>query len=87
MDKEKFKIDDTKIDSTSAAYNKLDYGDVIEGISINGKAYPLLRKFQLNDALLAVRLGDTVVMHVKRDGKSMDVTIKFDKEQYFTEYK
>lgn len=84
---EKFIVDETSISSNAAAYNKLAYGDVIVGISVNGKAYPLMREFQIEDALLAVRLGDTVVVKVIRDGKEKDVAIKFDKKQYFREFK
>lgn len=84
--KETFIVGTTNIDKKAAAYKKLQYGDVFQSISVNGKAYELYREFDVEDILLTVRKGDTVVVNVLRDGKEERVTIRFDKDEYFTQY-
>lgn len=72
----------------SAAYGKLRTGDVIKEIKINdGETKVLKRQYQLNDALLTVRKGDTVYLTILRDGSEQKVTIVFDQDGYFEEVK
>ncbi len=76
----------SSISEKSAAYGNLRTGDVIKEIKINsGETKVLKRQYQLNDALLTVRKGDTVYLTVLRDGIEQKVTIVFDKDSYFDE--
>ncbi len=70
----------------SAAYNKLKYGDVIKSIELHGEKISLTRRYQLNDLLLKVRKGDSLVLNVIRDGSETAVTIVYDQDAYFTDY-
>lgn len=66
------------------AHGKLKVGDVLEAITIKGKTVELQRRYYLNDLLLSVRKGDSIVLRVLRDGSSVDVTFIFDKDGYFS---
>ena len=86
-------VDSTKISNTAAGYNKLQFGDVFKAIMIipagetSGKEIVLTRRFQISDLLLTVRKGDTVVLTMLRDGTETKVTIVYNKDSYFKEYK
>ena len=87
---EVFKVTDYPITQTSAAYNKLSAGDVIQTIRIVDKdgavkteKKTLTRSYQLVDLCLTVRKGDTMYLGVKDKG---EVEIKFDKDEYFVKY-
>lgn len=90
---EEFIVDETTIAPGAAAYNKLQFGDQFKKITIipkgkgNGEMITLNRRYQLNDLLLTVRKGDTVILTVLRDGIEVDVKIVYDKDAYFTQYK
>jgi len=85
--KEEFCVGSTDIETTAAAYGKLKPLDVIQAISINGVKTTFTRRYQLNDLLLTVRKGDTVVLTVVRDGEEKEVEIVYDQDAFFTEYK
>ena len=78
----------TSVTDGSAADGKLKVGDVFKSITINGETTAITRDFMLNDMLLTVRKGDTVTFRVFREqsGEEMDVTIAFDKDDYFVLY-
>ena len=77
-----------KVESGSAASQKLGIADVIQTFRLNdGETVTLTRNFQLVDLMLTVRKGDTVTIGVKRSGQPINVTIKFDKDSYFKTYK
>ena len=66
-------------------------GDVIMSMTHNGVTTKLTRRHQMTDLLLNVRLGDTVTFTVLRDSAStgkeeVQVTIAFDKAEYFYTY-
>lgn len=69
-----------------AATDLLKAGDVFQAVTINGVKTPLTRRHQLNDLLLTVKKGDTVVFDVVRDGSDKSVSITFDKDAYFVKY-
>ena len=76
------------VSSGVAADGKLKVGDVFQSITINGKTTAITRDYLLNDLLLTVRKGDTITFKVFREqsGKETDVTITFDKDNYFVLY-
>lgn len=77
----------TEIESTAAAYGKLRYGDKLLALTLNGNRTEVVALHSLDYALMNVRLGDTLIVTIERDGTTMDVEIPFDKESYFTIYK
>lgn len=81
---EQFMVDSASILPGSASYQKLAYADVIKAVTIRGEKHTLNREFELRELLLTVRLGDTVVLHVIRDGQPKDVVIVFNETSYFT---
>ena len=56
---------------TSIAFGKLQNGDIIRKLEIEGtdKSFEITRQYQLLDALLYARVGDTVVLTVERNGE------------------
>lgn len=58
----------------SAADGKLESGDVLKSLSINGKEYKLTRYYHASEALLDARLGDTVVITVLRGTEEIEVS-------------
>ena len=58
-------------DITSIAFGKLQNGDIIRKLEIEGtdKSFEITRQYQLLDALLYARVGDTVVLTVERNGE------------------
>ena len=63
----------------SAAYGKLNSGDVLKSVTIDGESYQITRKFDVFDAMLKVKntkdFKSTVTFEILRDGKTMTVTI------------
>ncbi len=78
----------TSVSSGVAADGKLKVGDVIKAIVIDGKTNAITRSYMLNDLLLTVKKGDTITLKVFREqsGEETDVTITFDKDDYFVLY-
>ncbi len=76
------------VDRGVAADGKLEVGDKIISFTKGDVTKDITRNFYLNDLLLTVRKGDTITLKVFRelDGQEHDVTIKFDKDEYFTKY-
>ena len=76
------------VSSGVAADGKLKVGDVFKSMTINGKTTEITRDYYLNDLLLTVRKGDTITVKVFREqsGEETDVTITFDKDDYFVLY-
>lgn len=76
------------VDNGVAADGKLMVGDKIISFTKDGVTKDITRSFYLNDLLLTVRKGDTITLKVFRelDGQEHDVTITFDKDEYFTKY-
>ncbi len=80
---------------TTAAYGKLQIRDIFRSIQIikaNGEAgevIALTRQYQLNDVLLTVRKGDTVVLGITRNDNNVGdifVQISYDNDNFFTTY-
>ncbi len=60
---------------TGLAYGKLYAGDIIKEVSISGSTdltVEITRQYQLLDAFLHARVGDTVILTVERDGQLLD---------------
>ncbi len=89
---EEFSVASESIAKTAISYNKLNFGDIIKSVTIipagekSGQTNTLHRRYQLNDLLLTVRLGDTVILTVLRDGSEQTIELVFDNEAYFTTY-
>ncbi len=56
----------SNVTAGGAADGKLLEGDVVKSISINGIEYKIERTFTFIDAMLKVRIGDTIVVNVVR---------------------
>ena len=76
------------VSNGASAAGKLQVGDVIKAIVIDGKTTLISRSFMINDLLLTVRKGDKITLKVFREqsGEEMDVEITFDKDDYFVVY-
>ena len=71
----------------SAAYKKLNAGDIFVSATVNGVTTVFTREYQLAHVLLSVRKGDSVTFVVRNSsGKEVTTTIVFDKDSYFTTY-
>ena len=79
-----------------AASGKLTYGDVFKWVQIKrkdgtmGEKITLTRQYQLNDTLLTVRKGDTVILGIERQSatatENLSIEIPFNKDAYFVQY-
>lgn len=76
------------VSNGASADGKLKVGDVFKSITINGKTTEITRSYMINDLLLTVRKWDTITLKVFRaqSGEETDVTITFDKDDYFVLY-
>ena len=76
------------VSSGASAEGKLQLGDVVKAFVIDGKTTTITRSYMLNDLLLTVRKGDTITLKVLRGASKAetDVTITFDKDDYFVLY-
>ncbi len=74
----------TSVESDSAAYGKIEVGDVLCTITVNGTTLDVTRRFVITDEMYNVRKGDTVTLTVERDGSVVEVEIVFDSDDYFT---
>ena len=54
------------VNETSALYGMLQEGDIITHIRVEDKSFTITRQYQLLDALLYARKGDTVAIRVNR---------------------
>ena len=80
---ETLKIDSVEVNS--AAWGKLQKGDVIQSITYAGKTYSLDRRFYVTDILLKVKKGESITMNINRSGKELSVEIGFTLNRHFTE--
>lgn len=61
------------VNRNTLAYGKLRAGDIITKIEINGISYDVDRVFVIVDAMLDVRIGDTVSVSVIRDASPLEL--------------
>ncbi|MDE7162499.1 MAG: S1C family serine protease [Clostridia bacterium] len=51
---------------------KLEVGDIITGVTFNGRKYEISRQYQIADLLLNVRASDTIKIHYTRSGQASE---------------
>lgn len=73
------------IKTNSAAWGKLQEGDILKSMQIGDKLYPIHRSFYVTDLLLTVQKGDVVYLNVERGGQTVRVEITFNLDRMFTE--
>ena len=59
-----------------ASVGKLQSGDIIKSVEIDGVTYEIVRTFNVIDVMLSARSNSTVIFNVLRDGK--DVAVEID---------
>lgn len=64
----------------SLADGVLQAGDVLVSAEVNGKSTAITRQYHLIDLMLDVREGDTVTLHILRDGGEESVSITVTKD-------
>ena len=72
----------------AASYGKMNAGDIFISVSINGgEKLVFTREYQLEQVLLSVRKGDTLVFEMRNaSGEQTSVSITYDKDAYFKTY-
>lgn len=60
----------------SISDGKLQAGDVIDSLTIDGVDYEVSRMYNVIDSMLNVRVGSEVVFHVTRGGEKIDIEIE-----------
>jgi len=73
----------TDVTSGSLCDGKVQVGDIINSLTINGTTTVINRRFMLADLMYTVRKGDTLILNVTRGGVSTDVEFTFDSDDYF----
>ncbi len=83
---EKIVLDSVEI-GTAAYSAGLKKGDTLISAALNSASGTTQMNFtrlqQVADLLMKVRLGDTLVLKVSREGKFTDVTVRFTESKYF----
>ncbi len=79
---EKLRVD--SVNNGSVAQGRLQAGDILKKITLNGTTYSLDRRFYITDILLKVKKGDVVTVTVERKGQTVDVEIPFSQDRFFT---
>lgn len=74
----------SEVSRGSASSGKLQAGDVLVSVTLNGKTVDIDHSWQIGEILWQVRLGDTLSLLVERDGGEVSVELSFDSESYFT---
>ena len=64
-----------EITAGSASVGRLEKGDIINSITIDGATYKVTRLYNVVDSMLNARVGSMVSVNVIRDGKTIDVTL------------
>ena len=75
-----------EVSQTGIAAGKLQSGDIIRKMTIQGVDYEVTRTFCVVDCMLNARVGDTVVVHIEREGVPMSVSMQIP-ESALTESK
>lgn len=83
-----------KAEEGSAAYGKLEYGDIFKSIKVvpngedaeNCQEILLDKQYLLHDVLMRVRFGDKVILKIKRGAEELTVEIVYDDTKYFKKY-
>ena len=83
-----------KAEEGSAAYGKLEYGDIFKSIKVvpngedaeNCQEILLDKQYLLHDVLMRVRFGDKVILKIKRGAEELTVEIVYDNTEYFKNY-
>ena len=69
-------VEVTTVSDTGIAAGKLKVGDIIKKMSIGGVDYEINRVYCVVDSMLNARVGDTVEVHIERDGAPMSIMIQ-----------
>lgn len=77
-------VEVVEISSSSLASGKVEVGDIINSISIDGKTYRVSRVHHVTDAMLEARDGSVVVLNITRDGKTMEVSFRIKASDFST---
>lgn len=65
-----------EVSDTGIAAGKLLAGDIIRKMTIQGVDYEVTRMYCVVDSMLNARVGDTVEVHIEREGTPMRVTMQ-----------
>ncbi len=72
------KIEDVMVDTVSAgsaSAGKLQSGDIIRSVVIDGVTYEIVRTFNVVDVMLTARQTSTVVFNIERGGTAMQIEL------------
>ncbi len=71
-------VEITEINTGSFAYGKLEEGDIIRKVTVDGKEHEVVRMYSVIDSMLSARVGSSIVFSIERDGSVMDVSVVID---------
>lgn len=64
------------ITAGSISDGKLQKGDVIRSMTIDGEEYEVMRVYNVVDSMLNARIGSSVIVHVERGEQEIDVALE-----------
>ena len=64
-----------EVNAGSLAEGVLQAGDMLISASLNGKTMKITRQYHMIDMMLDVRVGDTVMIEILRNGERMTVAL------------
>ena len=74
----------TNINRGSLVEGKMQLGDILTAVTVEDQTYQVTRSYMFSDALLAAKVGDTVTLHIIRDGVAQTVTVVIDQNSLYT---
>lgn len=69
-----------EVDAGGFADGVIEENDLLLGITIGDRTYEITRTFIVVDAMLNVRVGDTVTLLIERDGEEMELAIEITED-------
>ena len=63
------------VERNGLAGGVLKVGDIINTITVDGKAHTINRMYLVTESLIDARAGSVVIINITRDGVAMDVTV------------
>ncbi len=67
-------VEVTEITSGSLADGKVNVGDIISSITVDGVKHNATRIHHVTDAMIDARVGSVIVLNITRGGKAMNIT-------------
>ena len=77
---ERARVEVTDVSATSLANGKVQVGDIVNSISVDGVKVEATEVYVVPEHMLNARIGSAIVMNITRGGENMDITFTITKD-------